>query len=135
MQKEETGEVRHEVDFDQLKIENQQFNERYEEKNRELLKLKFSAGNTTQVLNSFKVSFGDDQTGGSLFTCECIHMQKKLHALSVESESLDEEMQQRRELQDKIEAETRIVTKVCVHWVTPVVVFSVGFIPPGEREC
>ena len=46
------------MDFDQLKIENQQFNERCEEKNQELLKLKFSAGNTTQVLNSFKVSFG-----------------------------------------------------------------------------
>ena len=58
----------------------------------------------------------------------------------MESESLDEEMQQRRELQDKIEAETRIVTKVCVDWVTPqqnlpVVAFSVGVIPPGEREC
>ena len=62
------------MDFDQLKIENQQFNERCEEKNQELLKLKFSAGNTTQVLNSFKVSFGDGQAGGSLFTYKCIHM-------------------------------------------------------------
>lgn len=44
------------MDFDQLKIENQQFNERCEEKNQELLKLKLSAGNTTQVLNTFKVS-------------------------------------------------------------------------------
>ena len=53
-QKEEAGEVRHEVDFEQLKIENKQFNERFEEKNQELLKLKLSAGNTLQVLNSYK---------------------------------------------------------------------------------
>ena len=56
-QKEEAGEVRHEVDFEQLKIENKQFNESFEEKNQELLKLKLSAGNTLQVLNSYKVNF------------------------------------------------------------------------------
>ena len=54
-QKEEAGEVRHEVDFDQLKIENKQFNEQFEEKNQELLKLKLGAGKTLQVLNSHKV--------------------------------------------------------------------------------
>ena len=53
--KEEAGEVRHEVDFEQLKIENKQFSEKFEEKNEELLKLKLSAGNTLQVLNSYKV--------------------------------------------------------------------------------
>ena len=53
--KEEAGEVRHEVDFEQLKIENKQFSERFEEKNQELLKLKLSAGKTLQVLNSYKV--------------------------------------------------------------------------------
>ena len=62
-QKEEAGEVRHEVDFEQLKIENKQFNERFEEKNQELLKLKLSAGNTLQVLNSYKVTAP---------TCTCI---------------------------------------------------------------
>lgn len=43
------------MDFEQLKIENKQFSERFEEKNQELLKLKLSAGNTMQVLNTFKV--------------------------------------------------------------------------------
>lgn len=57
-QKEEAGEVRHEVDFEQLKIENKQYNERFDEKNQELLTLKLSAGNTLQVLNSYKVSPG-----------------------------------------------------------------------------
>ena len=41
-------------------------------------------------------------------------MQKKLHALSAESESLDSERDQRRELQERIEAEARVVTKVRV---------------------
>lgn len=54
-QKEEAGEVRQEVDFEQLKIENKQYNEKFEEKNDELLKLKLSSGNTLQVLNSYKV--------------------------------------------------------------------------------
>ena len=56
LQKEESGEVRHEVDFKQLKIENKRYSEHYEEKNQELLKLKLTAGNTLQVLNSYKAS-------------------------------------------------------------------------------
>lgn len=38
--------------------------------------------------------------------------QKKLHALSVESEGLSGEIAQRKELLEKIEAEDRVVTKV-----------------------
>lgn len=53
--KEEAGEVRSEVDFEQLKIENKQFSGKFDEKNEELLKLKLSAGNTLQILNSYKV--------------------------------------------------------------------------------
>ena len=48
--------MRHEVDFKQLKIENKRYSEHYEEKNQELLKLKLTAGNTLQVLNSYKAS-------------------------------------------------------------------------------
>ena len=55
-QKEEAGEVRHEVDFEQLKIENKQYNEKFEDKNQELLRLKLSAGNTLQVLNTYRVN-------------------------------------------------------------------------------
>ena len=54
-QKEESGEVRHEVDFEQLKIENKQFAEKFEARNQELLQLKLKSGNTMQVLNSYKV--------------------------------------------------------------------------------
>jgi hypothetical protein len=42
------------VDFDQLKIENQQYLEKIEERNQELLRLKLSTSRTVQVLNSLK---------------------------------------------------------------------------------
>ena len=43
------------MDFEQLKIENEQLRERLEEKNQALLRLKLSSGNSMQVLNSYKV--------------------------------------------------------------------------------
>lgn len=39
----------HVIDFDQLKIENQQYLEKIEERNNELLRLKLTTGNTVQV--------------------------------------------------------------------------------------
>ena len=49
------GEVLHEVDFNQLKIENSQYLEKIDERNQDLLRLKLMAGNTLQVLNTYKV--------------------------------------------------------------------------------
>jgi hypothetical protein len=54
-QKEEMGEVLHAIDFDQLQIENKQYLSKIEERNAELLRLKLTAGNTIQNLNSHKV--------------------------------------------------------------------------------
>ncbi|XP_063052989.1 coiled-coil domain-containing protein 113-like [Engraulis encrasicolus] len=54
-QKEEMGEALHEVDFQQLKIENSQYLERIDERNQDLLRLKLMAGNTLQVLNLYKL--------------------------------------------------------------------------------
>ena len=71
--KEEAGEVRHEVDFEQLKIENKQFNERFEDKNQELLNLKVSAGNALQVLNVYKV-----QTTGLLVSIAILSSKSSL---------------------------------------------------------
>lgn len=53
--KEEMGEVFLPIDFDQLKIENQQYQEKIEERNSELLKLKVTAGNTLRILGNHKV--------------------------------------------------------------------------------
>ena len=63
MQKEEMGEVLHEVDFNQLKIENQQYIEKIDERNQDLLRLKLMAGNTLQLLNSYKVQLTFDIKG------------------------------------------------------------------------
>mmetsp|Transcript_10190 Transcript_10190/g.25401 ORF Transcript_10190/g.25401 Transcript_10190/m.25401 type:complete len:383 (-) Transcript_10190:297-1445(-) len=57
--KEEMGEVLHLVDFDQLKIENQQYMEKIEERNNELLRLKLSTSRTVQVLNNLKSRLSD----------------------------------------------------------------------------
>ena len=47
--KEEMGEVLHLVDFDQLKIENQQHMETIDAKNKELIRLKLTTGKTVQA--------------------------------------------------------------------------------------
>lgn len=53
-QKEEMGETLHEVDFNQLKIENKQYLDKIDEKNVELILLKRQVGKATQSLNRFK---------------------------------------------------------------------------------
>eukprot|EP00128_Syssomonas_multiformis_P005595 Colp12_sorted_trinity150504_noHs@32499 len=88
-QKEEMGEVLHAIDFDQLKIENKQYLEKIDERNKELLKLKLTAGNTLLVLNTYK---------------------KKLNNLTMESEKLKGEIAQRQEMLAKLSAETSMVT-------------------------
>eukprot|EP00908_Phaeocystis_cordata_P003675 Transcript_14052.p2 GENE.Transcript_14052~~Transcript_14052.p2 ORF type:complete len:238 (-),score=165.37 Transcript_14052:181-894(-) len=83
-QKEDMGEVLHVIDFDQLKIENQQYLEKIEERNNELLRLKLTTGNTVQVLNTLK---------------------HKLNNLTAESEWLKRETSQRKETLAKISEE------------------------------
>ncbi|XP_023065835.1 coiled-coil domain-containing protein 113 isoform X3 [Piliocolobus tephrosceles] len=84
-QKEEVGEALHDVDFQQLKIENAQFLETIEGRNQELTQLKLSSGNTLQVLNAYK---------------------SKLHKAMEIYINLDKEILLRKELLDKIEKET-----------------------------
>jgi hypothetical protein len=87
-QKEDMGEVLHVIDFDQLKIENQQYLEKIEDRNNELLRLKLTTGNTVQVLNTLK---------------------HKLYNLTAESEWLKRETTGRKELLAKISEEiTRV---------------------------
>ncbi|XP_053313938.1 coiled-coil domain-containing protein 96 [Spea bombifrons] len=52
--KEELSEGLHLIDFEQLKIENQTYNEKIEERNEELLKLRKKITNTVQVLTHLK---------------------------------------------------------------------------------
>ncbi|XP_075392823.1 cilia- and flagella-associated protein 263 [Tenrec ecaudatus] len=84
-QKEEVGEALHDVDFQQLKIENAQFLEAIEGKNQEMIMLKLTTGNTLQILNMYK---------------------GKLHQALEMSSSLDREMVLRNELMDKMARES-----------------------------
>ncbi|XP_007946284.1 coiled-coil domain-containing protein 113 [Orycteropus afer afer] len=84
-QKEEGGEALHDVDFQQLKIENAQLLETIEARNQELIQLKLTSGNTLQILNTYK---------------------SKLHEGLEMSISLDKEMALIKELLEKIERET-----------------------------
>ncbi|CAN2389299.1 Coiled-coil domain containing 113 [Pristimantis euphronides] len=84
-QKEEMGEVLNEVDFQQLKIENAQFLELIDDRNQDLLRLKMTAGDTLQVLNSYK---------------------KKLQNTMAESIHLAKEILVRSEMLQRIELET-----------------------------
>lgn len=87
-QKEEMGEVLHEVDFNQLKIENSQYLEKIDERNQDLLCLKLKATNVLQVLNTYK---------------------EKLHVLTMESDRLNSEITQRKDLLRKIDVEMDVV--------------------------
>ncbi|KAM9047597.1 cilia- and flagella-associated protein 263 isoform 1-T4 [Megaptera novaeangliae] len=84
-QKEEVGEALHDVDFQQLKIENAQFLETIEARNQELIQLKLVSGNTLQILNAYK---------------------SKLHRAMEMSLNLDKEFLLRKELLEKVEKET-----------------------------
>ncbi|KAB1274978.1 Coiled-coil domain-containing protein 113 [Camelus dromedarius] len=87
-QKEEVGEALHDVDFQQLKIENALFLEMIEARNQELIQLKLASGNTLQILNAYK---------------------SKLHRAMEMSINLDKEFLLRNELLKKIEKETQQV--------------------------
>eukprot|EP00474_Spongospora_subterranea_P005778 CRZ06236.1 hypothetical protein [Spongospora subterranea] len=53
-QKSEQGENLHQIDFQQLQIENSQYNAKIQQRNKQLLKLKMTTGKTVQVLNNAK---------------------------------------------------------------------------------
>ena len=73
--KEELGEGLHMIDFEQLKIENQTYNEKIEERNEELMKLKKKINNTVQILSHVKeklqfVNAENDKETGKLTVYE-----------------------------------------------------------------
>eukprot|EP00198_Chlamydomonas_reinhardtii_P008090 XP_001697427.1 flagellar associated protein [Chlamydomonas reinhardtii] len=80
-QKEELAEGLHLIDFEQLKIENQSLNEKIEERNEELLKLKKKTTTTVQILT---------------------HVREKLQFIEKENAALDSALNQlEAELADK----------------------------------
>ncbi|XP_060110320.1 coiled-coil domain-containing protein 113 [Heteronotia binoei] len=87
-QKEELGEALHEVDFQQLKIENAQFLEKIEERNQDLLRQKMTVGSVLQILNRYK---------------------RKLQTATATATRLVKDITQRKESLEKIEREFIVV--------------------------
>lgn len=86
--KEATGDDLQYIDFHQLQIENQQFVQRIEEANQELLDLKRRSGRTVKILNNMK---------------------KKLSSLTTEAKFLEDEIKERKAMLAKTEHD---ITKV-----------------------
>ncbi|XP_053098880.1 coiled-coil domain-containing protein 96 [Hemicordylus capensis] len=81
---EELAEGLHLIDFEQLKIENQTYNEKIEERNEELLKLRKKITNTVQVLTQLKekLQFVEGENQGQkaqLMAVEALVAQKRDH--------------------------------------------------------
>mmetsp|Transcript_16800 Transcript_16800/g.57376 ORF Transcript_16800/g.57376 Transcript_16800/m.57376 type:complete len:374 (-) Transcript_16800:68-1189(-) len=87
-QKEEMGEVLHVIDFEQLKIENQSLNEKIEERNEELLKLRKKTTTTVQVLTHLKEKLQ--------------FVQKENEVLKAELEGLDAALVEKRDLLQRL---------------------------------
>ncbi|KXS20284.1 hypothetical protein M427DRAFT_66794 [Gonapodya prolifera JEL478] len=76
-QKEELADGLHLIDFEQLKIENQTYNEKIEERNEELLKLRKKITNVVQVLTHVKEKLHFVQN-------ETVHLRETLSTLDAE---------------------------------------------------
>jgi len=101
-QKEEMGEVLHEVDFNQLKIENQQYLEKIDDKNKELLDLKSKATNTTVYLNGKKTKM-QEITGKISATTNEIKLRSETYKrLCIEMEKVKKEELEARTQLDKL---------------------------------
>eukprot|EP01062_Namystynia_karyoxenos_P069981 TRINITY_DN65373_c0_g1_i1.p1 TRINITY_DN65373_c0_g1~~TRINITY_DN65373_c0_g1_i1.p1 ORF type:complete len:447 (+),score=245.01 TRINITY_DN65373_c0_g1_i1:111-1343(+) len=96
-QREDMGEVLAPIDFDQLKIENQQFLERIEQKNKELVKLKLMTGNTVQTMNILNEKLNK-------YTQEQVVLKREIQQKQEHLETLQKNIQQvvsERELAEK----------------------------------
>lgn len=86
-QREDMGEVLAPIDFDQLKIENQQFLERIEQKNKELVKLKLMTGNTVQTMNKLTEQLNK-------YTQEQVGLKREIAQKNEHLETLQKNIQQ-----------------------------------------
>jgi len=105
-QKEDMGEVLHVIDFDQLKIENQQYLEKIEERNNELLRLKLTTGNTVQVLNTLKHKLNTLTSESDWLKRETAGRKEALAKISEEISRVEGEKEQAARLNRKLQRET-----------------------------
>ncbi|ETE65187.1 Coiled-coil domain-containing protein, partial [Ophiophagus hannah] len=90
-QKEELGEALHEVDFQQLKIENAQFLEKIDERNQDLLQLKLTVGNTLQILNFYKRKLHYAMAMATYLVKDIVQRKESLEKIAREAIFVEEE--------------------------------------------
>ena len=109
-QKEELAEGLHLIDFEQLKIENQSLNEKIEERNEELLKLRKKTTTTVQVLTHLKEKLQFVQKKNNILDSELGHLDMQL---SSKRDKLQREKQSREKARDdtmKLREKSGLVT-------------------------
>lgn len=107
-QKEDMGEVLHVIDFDQLKIENQQYLEKIEERNNELLRLKLTTGNTIHVLNDIKQKLGTMNEESEWLKGETGSRREMLAKLNDEVKRVEQERERAARLERKAKREVPV---------------------------
>ncbi len=96
-QKEELAEGLHLIDFEQLKIENQSLNEKIEERNEELLKLRKKTTTTVQILTHLKEKLQFVQKKNNILDSELGNLDMQL---SSKRDKLQKEKQSREKARD-----------------------------------
>lgn len=97
-QREELADGLHLIDFEQLKIENQTYNEKIEERNEELMKLHQKITNTVQVLTHYKEKLQFMETDSDI---QMMKLEKIDHEVIAKRDALTKQKQRR----DKLRAE------------------------------
>lgn len=99
--KEEQGDSLHSIDFHQLQIKNSQFNQKRNERNAELLKLKMTTGKTVQVLNTAKRQLNDLLAEGKRIRKDLMDRQDATVKLTDELEKVQTEVRKEKKKNKK----------------------------------
>ncbi|KAL3309768.1 hypothetical protein Ciccas_011681 [Cichlidogyrus casuarinus] len=106
--KEEMGEDLHEVDFDQLKIENAQFLARIDEKNQELLQLKLQGAKFAFNLNRDKAILKEIQSQDDSLRADFAKWADLINLIDAETlraqQEIDQETQRNKQLKARLES-------------------------------
>jgi len=101
-QKEELADGLHLIDFEQLKIENQTYNEKIEERNEELLKLRKKINNIVQVLTHVKEKL-------QFVQAENVHLKEELKELDEKVTKQRDTLPEIKQSRDNLRHNTQIL--------------------------